>query len=127
MVEKRTLRAIVTENWDSIIQTLKLNMENKPENMFLLFRYFEPVLKSAATAFPRPSTGIYLSVNDAYKKDIILLQKMGFVDGESYSNSYGLTNKGVDLMNCYHKSINQDFRTENELIADIIKLSDHLY
>jgi len=127
MIKKNTLRSIVTENWDSIAKALELNIENKPENMFLFFRHFQPILESGAAVFPRPERGTYSPVQEVYKKDVLLLKQMGFVTDKNYYDWYGLTDNGIDLINCYHKSKNQDFHTNDELVADIIKLCDHLY
>jgi hypothetical protein len=128
MTDKKTLRSIVTDNWDAIAKNLHKDIENKPENMLLMLSYLRPLLNSAAVVFPRPSIGIYISVDDSYKKDLLTLEKMGFTDCTTYdSSTVSLTSKGVNLMNCYHKSKNPDFLTERELISKIISLSDHLY
>jgi hypothetical protein len=126
MIGKKTLQNVVMENWDNIAKTLDLNIENKPENMLLMLSHLRPILDSAAAAFPRPTIGMYHSIEDKYKKHILTLEKMGFVKRE-YENCYGLTSIGVDLMNCYHKQINPDYLTDRELVDKIIKQSDHLY
>jgi len=127
MEEKNTLRSIVTANWDIIARTLELNIENKPEYMLLMLSHLRPILDSAAAAFPRPSIATYVSVKDEYKKHLIILEKMGFADCKSYEDSFGLTLKGVNLIDRYHKSINPDYVTNSEMTANIIKLSGHLY
>jgi hypothetical protein len=126
MIEKKTLRTIVTKNWDNIAKTLKLDIENRPENVLLMLSHLRPYLDSAATAFPRPSIAVYSSVKQEYLKNIFILEKMGFVDGTTYQNSFGLTLEGFDLMECYHKSINPNYLTESELIDKIIANADHL-
>jgi hypothetical protein len=126
MSEKKTLRTIIIENWEKISKTLDLSMENKPENSLLILNHLRPFLDSAAIVFPRPSAAIYVSVEEAYRKNISLLEKMGFVKDGGYSNSYGLTIEGVDLMNCYNKQINSKFLTDEELLVKFYKLSDHL-
>jgi len=123
MIEKKTLRTIVTENWDDITKNLQLDIENKAENILLLLSHLRPYLESAAKAFPRPSIGIYSSVKEVYKKDILILEKMRFVSSGGYNDSYGLTTKGINLMNSYHKSINPDFLTFNELLLKSIENS----
>jgi len=128
MTEKKTLRNIVSENWDSIAKNLNLDIENKPENMLLMLSHLRPLLDSAAAAFPRPSVGVYSSVDDIYIEDLLIMEKMGFVDCTSYKNTaIGLTAKGADLIDCYHKSRNPNYTTNSQLIDEIIKLSDHLY
>jgi hypothetical protein len=122
IISKRTLRSIVTENWNNIAKTLELDIENKPENMLLMLSYLRPLLDSAAAAFPRPSIAVYSSVKDEYKEHMILLEKMDFVKC-AYRDSFGLTSTGVNLMDCYHKSINPNYLTNSEFISKIIENS----
>ncbi|MGV8141028.1 MAG: hypothetical protein ACP5NW_01150 [Candidatus Woesearchaeota archaeon] len=116
MTEKKTLRMIVRENWNDITKNLQLDIENREENTLLLLSHLKPYLESAAKAFPLPSLGLYSSVKDIYKKDMLVLEKMGFVETGGCKGSYGLTIKGIDLMNSYHKSKNPNSRTYKELI-----------
>lgn len=107
---------------------MNLDIENKPENMLLMLSYLRPLLDSAATAFPRPSIGVYSSLDNIYINNLLIMEKMGFVDCTSYKNTaVGLTAKGADLIDYYHKSRNPNYITNSQLIDKIIKLSDHLF
>jgi hypothetical protein len=126
MTKTRTLISIVTENWDNIASNLNLEIENKPKNMLLMLSYLRPLLDSAAAAFPRPSIATSHSVKDEYKEHMHILEKMGLVKCP-YTDTYGLTFTGFNLMECYHKSTNPNYLTESEWMDKIIARSDHLY
>jgi hypothetical protein len=128
MKDKQTLAGIVSENWDAITKNLGLNFENNPSKYtFALLSHLRPLLDSAAETFRHPSSAVYVSVEDKNKNNILLLEKMGFVNRYYDSNSYGLTSKGVELVDCYLRQKNPNLKTHEALERAFLKLSDHLF
>jgi hypothetical protein len=114
--EQKTLQNIISENWTDIAKVLKPNLKKKPENALALSSYFRPVLESAAKVFNLPLYGVFVSANLEYKEDMNKMIKMGFAE-KDYGNQYGLTIKGVELMEVYLKATKPGFHTSAEIMT----------
>jgi hypothetical protein len=114
-----SLRSIVMDNWDIINSSLNLNITKKDEHMLLMLSHFTPLLEKSHKTFSLPSVASYYSADYSAINSLELLREMGFVE-KLYTNSYGLSSKGVELMNCYKKGLDPNFLTSQELTKKIL-------